>query len=62
MIFHITHVIENENNQHNHCISNEILQHIKLLKLSSAILTFKKNCFIIFIHNINVIIKLYNET
>ena len=61
MTFHITHVIKSEDDQHNHCISDEILQHVELSELSSATLTLKKNCSVILIHNINIIIKFYNE-
>ena len=62
MIFHISHVTENSINSIYYEILNKTLQHVKLLKLSFTKLCFKKKNFVIFIHNLNIIKKLYNKT
>ena len=61
MIFHISHIIKNDVNLIYYEILNKILQHIELSKLSSVKLCFKKENFIIFIYNLNIIKKLYNK-
>ena len=60
--FHTTHVTESEKNCYNHCIPDEILQHVEVSELPPATLTFKKDCSIILICNINVTDKLCNDT
>ena len=62
IIFYTTHITESGRDCYNHCIFDEILQHIKVSELSSTILTLKKGCFVILIHNINVADKLCNNT
>ena len=62
MTFHATHVAESEENCYNHCIPDEILQHVEVSELPPATLTLKKSCPVILICNINVADGLCNDT
>ena len=62
MIFYISHVIKNSINLTHHDISNEILQHVELFKLSFIKFCLKKESSIIFIYNLNIAENFYNKT
>ena len=62
MIFYVLYVAESSINSTHYNISDEILQYVKLFKLSSVKLCFKKESSVIFICNLNIVENFYNET